>query len=137
MSFALDPSTARRAWLQGILFPGLVSLAIIIYTVAAGPFGVVLASAVERAGIAVTPPRVDELELFVYLWLTAAMAVAYVALWLSRRWRLQVLPALLILIAGFGAFLCVVTVAAYVREIQGAGLAWDKTVKTGRVAMPR
>jgi hypothetical protein len=65
------------------------------------------------------------------------MLIAYAARWLAGRWRLELLPNLLVQLAGYGAFLCAVTVAAYVREIQGAGLAWDKTIKTGRVAMPR
>ncbi len=137
MSYALDPSTARRAWLQGILFPGVISLAIIVYSVAPGPIGALLTSAIQHMGIAVTAARVQTLQLFVYLWLTAAMLVAYLARYLSGRWRLEFVPKLLVQLAGFGAFLCAVTVAAYVREIQGAGLAWDKTIKTGKVAMPR
>ena len=31
-SFAIDPQTARRTWVQGVLFPGVISLLIIIYT---------------------------------------------------------------------------------------------------------
>ena len=36
MSCVLDPPTARRAWLQGLLFPGVISLGIIIYTMLPG-----------------------------------------------------------------------------------------------------
>ena len=31
-SFSLDPQTARACWRQGFAFPGLISLAIILYT---------------------------------------------------------------------------------------------------------
>jgi cellulose synthase/poly-beta-1,6-N-acetylglucosamine synthase-like glycosyltransferase len=137
MALALDPATARRAWLQGILFPGVISLAMMTYGVAPGPIGALLTAGLEHVGVAVTPARIEALQLFQYTWLTGSMAVAYFARWLSGRWRLEWLPKLLVYIAGFGALLCAVTVAAYVREIQGAGLAWDKTVKTGRVVIPQ
>jgi hypothetical protein len=133
----LDPSTARRAWVQGILFPGVISLAIIVYSVAPGPISALMTSGVQWTGIAVTASRVETLQVFVYAWLTMAMLVAYLARWMSRRWRLELLPKLLVQLAGYGAFLCAVTVAAYVREVQGAELTWDKTLKTGKVAMPR
>jgi cellulose synthase/poly-beta-1,6-N-acetylglucosamine synthase-like glycosyltransferase len=137
MSFALDPATARRAWLQGLLFPGVVSLAIILYSIAPGLLGAPLTALVERAGIAMTPSRIENLQVFVYVWVTAATAVAYAARWMAGRWRLQVVPQVLMLLAGYGALLSAVTVAAYVSEIQGAGLAWDKTIKTGKVSVRR
>jgi glycosyltransferase involved in cell wall biosynthesis len=136
MSCVLDPPTARRAWVQGLFFPGVVSLGIITFSVAPGPFGELLASAVQRLGITMTPPRVDALEFFLYTWLSSSMLVAYAARVLSG-WRFELLSKVLVQIAGYGAFLSAVTVAAYVREIQGAGLAWDKTIKTGRMGTPR
>jgi cellulose synthase/poly-beta-1,6-N-acetylglucosamine synthase-like glycosyltransferase len=136
MSFALDPWTARRAWVQGILFPGVISFAIIVYSIAPEPIGAALTAAVERGGIAVTTSRIQALELFVYLWLSGSMLVAYAARWIAGRWKLALVPQLLVQLAGYGSLLCAVTVAAYVREIQGAGLAWDKTIKTGKVAVP-
>ena len=137
MSFALDPSTARRAWRQGILFPGVISLAIIIYSVAPGPIGLFLTDGLQQVGIEVTDRFVRVVQLFLYAWLAGAMLVAYAAKWMAARWQLDVLPRVLLEIAGYGAFLCSVTFAAYVREIQGARLTWDKTIKTGKVVMPR
>ena len=96
-----------------------------------------LTNAVQGAGVAVTTPRLHGMELFLYTWLTTSMLVAYAARWLAGRWHLALLPKVLIQIAGYGAFLSAVTVAAYVREIQGAGLVWDKTVKTGKMAKTR
>lgn len=137
MSFALDPGTARRAWLQGIVFPGLISLGIVIFSLAPDVFGGILAAAAERLGLTVTPQLVRGGQVFIYAWLVASIAVAYLAKVLAERLRLTTLPAALIYLAGYGAFLCAVTVAAYVREIQGAGLTWDKTIKSGKVALPR
>jgi len=45
-------------------------------------------------------------------------------------------PALIYLV-GFGPLLCAITFAAYVYEIQGREAKWDKTEKTGKVALPR
>jgi hypothetical protein len=137
MSFALDPPTARRAWVQGILFPGVISLGIIVYSVAPAPVGALLAAALERAGVAVTPGLVRGVQLFVCLWLSGSMLVAYAAKGMAARWRLEWLPKVALEFAGYGAFLCAVTFAAYVREIQGARIAWDKTIKTGKAAILR
>ncbi len=116
-SFALDPATARTSWLQGITFPGLVSLAII--AVAAYP------------PLLEDPP--DAVLLFAYVWLSASMAAAYLV---KRIEQLPVLSALappLLYVVGYGPLLCAVTFAAYVKEIQGSEMAWDKTEKTGAV----
>jgi hypothetical protein len=34
----------------------------------------------------------------------------------------------------YGPFLCAVTFAAYVKELRGAEMKWDKTEKTGKIA---
>lgn len=136
MSFAMDPITGRRTWLQGIFFPGVISLGMILYSVAPEQIGLALTRAVEAAGMPVTAGLIDGARLLSYLWVTVAMAVAYAARWVSGRFRgNRLLPTLLLRLSGYGAFLCSVTVAAYVREIQGAGLTWEKTVKTGKVTL--
>jgi|GEM_PF-161111 len=137
MSFALDPSTARRAWAQGILFPGVISLAIIVYSVLPGPFEAALVGTLRGIGVEPDARLAVAAQLFLYLWLTASMGVAYLAKWTADRWGPGPWVPILLYLSGYGAFLCAVTFAAYVREIQGAGLTWDKTVKTGRVALPR
>ena len=137
MSLLLDSSTARRAWLQGVLFPGVISLGLMAYSVAPGPLGPILSSALQRAGLPATPQVDFAAQVFAVVWLVGSMLVAYLAKVIAGRWRSSRLPAVLIYLAGYGAFLCSVTVAAYIREFQGAQLTWDKTIKTGRVAVPR
>lgn len=137
MAFALDPPTARRAWAEAILFPGVVSLVIIIYSVAPEPIGALFVKSLEGLGVDATPRVVFWAQAFAFTWLTVAMLVAYIAKWIAARWRARWLPAFLLQVAGYGAFLCAVTFAAYVREIQGARIIWDKTIKTGKVALPR
>jgi hypothetical protein len=105
--------------------------------VAPDVFRPIVVAAAERIGVTITPAIAHGLLRFLYVWLVGSMAVTYLAKVLAARLRLAVLPAALIYLAGYGAFLCAVTSAAYGREIQGAGLKWDKTIKTGKVAMPR
>ncbi len=39
----------------------------------------------------------------------------------------------LLYIVGYGPLLTAMTAAAYIKEIQGAEMKWDKTEKTGQV----
>jgi hypothetical protein len=36
-------------------------------------------------------------------------------------------------VIGYGPLLCAMTAAAYVKELQGAEMRWEKTEKTGAV----
>ena len=115
----------------------LPSIGIIVFSLAPETFGGMLAGAAGSLGVTVTPQIVRGAQVFIYVWLVASIVVAYLAKVLAERLGLARLPAALIYLAGYGAFLCAVTAAAYVREIQGAGLTWDKTIKAGKVALPR
>ncbi|MBL4689555.1 MAG: hypothetical protein JKY37_33515, partial [Nannocystaceae bacterium] len=44
------------------------------------------------------------------------------------------LAPLVLLVGGYGPFLCAVTVGAYIKEFRGAEMKWDKTIKTGKVS---
>ena len=119
MSFSLDPPVARIAWREGICFPGLISLAIIAYAVypdLAGRF----------AG--------DAFLLFSYVWLTLSMLAA----WGVKR--LEGLPVAgraapaLLYVVGYGPLLCAITANAYLKELQGSEMVWEKTEKTGTVS---
>jgi hypothetical protein len=46
------------------------------------------------------------------------------------------LSVVLLYLAGYGALLCAITLAAYVKEIRGAESTWDKTEKTGKMSVP-
>jgi cellulose synthase/poly-beta-1,6-N-acetylglucosamine synthase-like glycosyltransferase len=119
MSFSLDPPVARSTWREGICFPGLISLAIIAYAVypdLAGRF----------AG--------DTFLLFSYVWLTVSM----IAAWTVKRLEAapvvgRAAPALLYVV-GYGPLLCAITANAYLKELQGTEMVWEKTEKTGTVS---
>ena len=119
MAFSLDPPVARSTWREGICFPGLVSLAIIAYAVypdLAGRF----------AG--------DTVLLFSYVWLSLSMLAAYLV---KRLEAIRVVgraaPALLYVV-GYGPLLCAITANAYLKELQGTEMVWEKTEKTGTVS---
>jgi cellulose synthase/poly-beta-1,6-N-acetylglucosamine synthase-like glycosyltransferase len=116
-SFSVDPVMARVCWREGIAFPGLISVAIIVW--AAVP-GVALGSS--------TPEL-----LFIYAWMSCSMAAAYLVKVLSGWSRTRRLIAPLIYVIGYGPLLCAMTAAAYVKELQGAEMRWEKTEKTGAV----
>ncbi|MEM7606656.1 MAG: glycosyltransferase [Myxococcota bacterium] len=126
ISLAIDTESAKRTWAEGVMFPGFVALILIVGSlippVLDGLFG-----------------RFPELEqpivLLAYAWPTLSMVLAWGAKeFEARNDRLRWLPRWMLYIVGYGPFLSAVTFAAYVAEMRGASLAWDKTVKTGKVS---
>lgn len=136
MSFMLDPATARRCWLQGLVFPGLISLAIMVYTVYPPLYDVDAVHALQRFGIVVTPGVQELLTLFMYSWLFLCIPIAYIAKVLSDTPGCRWLVPVIIYIGGYGPLLCAITFASYVKEILNVDAVWDKTVKLGRAVMP-
>ena len=49
-----------------------------------------------------------------------------------RRWPAW-LSAPLVYVVGYGPLLCAVTATAYIKELRGAEMRWDKTEKLGAV----
>jgi cellulose synthase/poly-beta-1,6-N-acetylglucosamine synthase-like glycosyltransferase len=136
-SFALliDPQTARHVWRQAILFPGLISLVIMLAAVLPGPMrylavhglSAVHASGLRRYG--------TQLELFSYVWLAASMGFAYLAKVTETRLGGRFLSPLLVYLVGYGPLLCAVTLGAYALEVRHADASWQKTEKTGKMAV--
>jgi cellulose synthase/poly-beta-1,6-N-acetylglucosamine synthase-like glycosyltransferase len=122
LTFAIDPRVARISWREGILFPGLVSVCIIVYACLPGSVA------------AVTQPG-SLVAWFLCIWLAGCMAVAWLALRVERLRGGRVVSRVLIYLAGYGAFLCLVTLTAYIREIRGVEQHWDKTEKRGRALL--
>ena len=73
---------------------------------------------------------------FVYAWLGVSMAVAYLAKAAEPHRCGRLVSALLVYVAGYGSLLCACTFASYVKELRRAEMNWDKTEKTGKVAIP-
>jgi cellulose synthase/poly-beta-1,6-N-acetylglucosamine synthase-like glycosyltransferase len=134
-SLSIDPQTARRTWFEGFLFPGVVSLAIIIYTCFPAVFTVYVRGGMEAIGLSPSHSFVHVTILFVYVWLAASMLFAWLAKVLEHRGYLGLLSPALIYFGGYGPLLCAITFAAYVAEARHAEMKWDKTEKSGKVAV--
>ncbi len=136
-SWFIDPETARTSWREAVLFPGVISFLIILYSCFPRPAHWVIRSALDVVGVHLGPW--DHVAfLFAYIWVSACMLVAYAAkavegVSLGRLDLGRVVSPFLLYVGGFGAFLCAVTISSYAREITGAEMRWDKTEKTGRV----
>jgi cellulose synthase/poly-beta-1,6-N-acetylglucosamine synthase-like glycosyltransferase len=136
-SYALliDTRTARHVWRQAILFPGVISLIIMLAAIAPEPLRYVTYHTLDFLGASGLRRYGSVVELFTYVWLAASMGVAYLAKAAETRFLGRFISPLIIYIAGYGSLLCAVTFGAYVKELRGAEASWDKTEKTGRVTM--
>ena len=134
----IDPETGRRVWREAVLFPGLVSLVIMATAVVPGPLRYLTGHGLSLIGASGLRHYGPEFELFIYIWLAGSMAVAYLAKvaddHLPRRSG-AIISGALLYIAGYGSLLCAVSLAAYVKEIRHAEASWDKTEKTGKMAL--
>ena len=132
----IDWVTGRHAWIEGILFPGAISLSIIIAACFPRLLRMIFYGLLPVLGIAVTPAERRALVLFAYAWMAGSMLVAYLGKVIEPRRYGRVTAAVFIYIAGYGPLLCACTFASYIKELRHAEMKWDKTEKTGKVAMP-
>ncbi len=132
-SLLLDPEMARRTWFQGLMFPGLINLILIT----AGLLGPILtvhfADQLETVGFAGPGLAPNLILLAADLWLTGSMLAAWGLKKLEESAHLPWLVRPLTYLVGYGPLLCSITVAAYIQEMKGAEMRWDKTEKTGQV----
>lgn len=128
VSYVIDWESCRKSWAEGILFPGLISLAVIVNSL----FPPLFEPLAQLVGWDSHPQLRTGITLFLYSWLSLSMAFAYAAKEIEARGHLKT-AAIVLYLAGYGPFLCAVTFGAYVKEIRGASMSWDKTVKTGKV----
>jgi len=131
-SFSIDPPTARRAWIEGVMFPGLVSLTIMLYAAYPPLFDAVLAGWLRTIGLAPTHDVMTGVLLFVYSWPAGCMLAAWGLKKLDESpLKPLALPGLFIV--GYGPLLCAITTAGYIKEFRGAEMKWEKTEKTGHI----
>ncbi len=130
-SFGIDPFTAKRSWIQGVLFPGLISMAIIGLSSIPGTLDLLI---YKLNGHSHELTQLSTfVVLFMYSWVSLCMLFAYWAYQVEKRWQLNTLAKIIILISGFGPLLCAITLQSYISEWQKTELKWDKTEKSGKV----
>ncbi|MGH3411072.1 MAG: glycosyltransferase [Streptosporangiaceae bacterium] len=136
-SFALliDPPTGRRVWREALLFPGAISVLIMLAAIAPVPLRFIAYHGLSHVGGYGAGGLAGGVELFTYFWLGGSMLVAYLAKLAEGRFAGRFTSPVLIYLAGYGSLLCAVTFAAFVKQLRGADATWDKTEKTGKVAI--
>jgi cellulose synthase/poly-beta-1,6-N-acetylglucosamine synthase-like glycosyltransferase len=128
----LDGDTAKKVWRQAIMFPGLISVLIIVWSCFPALFrwgGEVITDA---TGWSISTMGTDYVMLAVYVWVAACMLAAALCKWLDGAGAHRV-AVLGLYVSGFGPLLCAITFTAYVKELRGAEQVWEKTEKTGKV----
>lgn len=129
ISCVVDPESGAKSWFEGILFPGIISLGVILYSLFPPAF--------EPMWSLLEIERYPALQvagtLGLYAWLSLNMAVAYLAKVCETSTRATWLAKPLLYLAGYGPFLCAVTFGSYIKELRGVAMTWDKTEKTGKV----
>lgn len=130
LAVQLDGRTGLRSWREAILFPGLISIVVMITAFFPG----LLEKQVPALfGVTVSPQFEAGWTLFVYIWISLAMVGAWIAKLVEGTWIGRFLTPFLIYLVGYGPLLCAVTMDSYVKELQRADAVWDKTEKIGRV----
>jgi cellulose synthase/poly-beta-1,6-N-acetylglucosamine synthase-like glycosyltransferase len=132
LTLLIDPTTGRRCWRQAVMFPGLVSLALIFYALFPGPASYLFEQLLSLTGVTLTHREERGIVLVIYLWLAVSMVVAWLAKLAEQRPGGRWLSPVLLHVGGYGPLLCAVTFAAYVKEARRAELTWEKTEKTGK-----
>jgi len=131
-SLLIDPAVARRSWRRALMFPGLVSLVIVIATCFPAAWRWSADQFEDATGWSFNDTGERYAMLAMYLWVSLCMVAAYLV-WRLDRMGAKRTAAALLWFVGFGPLLCAVTFTAYVKEAQRAEHVWDKTVKTGKV----
>ena len=126
----LDGRTGLRSWREAILFPGFVSIFVMITAFFPG----LLEYRIPHwLGLKTDPVGLEIWTLFVYAWISLAMIGAWLAKIVEKTWIGRLLTPLLVYLVGYGPLLCAVTVDSYIKEFRHADAKWDKTEKIGRV----
>jgi hypothetical protein len=132
-SFSIDPRTARMCWREGLAFPGIVSLLVMLYSVLPGPFVSDGNGLLRDVGVHPSVQLGNALTLFAYAWLAASMLAAAAIRRMQRGRWLGRLSAPLVYLVGYGPLQCGVTASAYIKELRHAEMRWEKTEKLGAI----
>jgi cellulose synthase/poly-beta-1,6-N-acetylglucosamine synthase-like glycosyltransferase len=130
LAVQLDGKTGARSWREAVLFPGLISIVVMITAF----FPNLIEQRIPEAlGWTPSATALEIWTLFVYAWITLAMLGAWIAKLVEKTWIGGFLSPVLIYLVGYGPLLCAITIDSYVKEARHADAKWDKTEKIGRV----
>jgi cellulose synthase/poly-beta-1,6-N-acetylglucosamine synthase-like glycosyltransferase len=131
---AVDKSTAKRAWLEGIMFPGIISLWLMVRAVFPDT-SLWVAEQLSKMGANAYDVLAFQTT-FGFLWLSLSMGVAYLAVKTESFGRVgAILSRVLLLLCGYGAVLVAVGAGAAWKQLVGDDTQWVKTEKTGTASL--
>ena len=126
LAIIVDRRTSRLSWLEGIVYPGLISLSILLVSINPDFFinllGMIFHIENKRFFN-------DMLLLFMETWSATCMFWAWIVFRLEYIGVSPRITNFLLIIVGYGPFLCTINLAAYIAEIKRPNLKWDKTEK--------
>lgn len=126
--FALfvDRRTSRLSWIEGILYPGIYSLLILCISINPPFFFKQLNYLLNTNG----SKHISEMVLlFMESWSALCMLCSWVVFRLEFAGVPPRITNFLLIIVGYGPYLCTINLAAYVAELKKPNLKWDKTEK--------
>jgi cellulose synthase/poly-beta-1,6-N-acetylglucosamine synthase-like glycosyltransferase len=126
LAILVDRKTSRLSWLEGIFYPGLISLSILAISVNPNFFFRQLNYLFNVDN----PKRLDAIVLlFMETWSALCMFWAYLVFRLEFAGVSTRISNFLLTIVGYGPLLCTINLSAYIAEIKKPNLRWDKTDK--------
>jgi cellulose synthase/poly-beta-1,6-N-acetylglucosamine synthase-like glycosyltransferase len=127
-SFVIDPATGRRAWLEGIVFPGLVSLGIMMSFFLPGEPALLGLFREHPAG-----GSWQAIAAFLLLgWSGLSTLLAWGVYRLDKAGAPRWLSNTLLVVVGYGPLMSAIALAAFAAQAMKADLRWDKTMKSGK-----
>ncbi|WP_165481221.1 glycosyltransferase family 2 protein [Legionella jordanis] len=132
----VDRKTSRLSWLEGILYPGIISLSILLFSI--NPEFVL-----RQLNLLFNTQSSTKFNTFILLFMETWSAFCMIWAWLIFRLEFAGVSSkitnFLLLIVGYGPLLCAINLSAYIAEIKRPTLKWDKTEKitSKRIIYPR
>lgn len=127
-AFAIDPATARRTWFQGLAFPGVISLCIMLIAVSGLPLLSGTADWLEAGRWSWRDVPIQA----ILAWTGLSTLAAWLVYRLDRAGAPKWLRNIFLILVGYGPLMCAITFAAIVAEFRKTDLRWDKTIKSGK-----
>jgi cellulose synthase/poly-beta-1,6-N-acetylglucosamine synthase-like glycosyltransferase len=125
-AIVVDRRTSRLSWLEGIMYPGIISLLILAISMKPDLFFRMLSYVFYIQD----SRRLHEgALLFMVTWSATCMFFAWVVFRLERAGVPERITNFLLIIVGYGPLLCTINLAAYIAEIKRPNMKWDKTEK--------
>jgi cellulose synthase/poly-beta-1,6-N-acetylglucosamine synthase-like glycosyltransferase len=127
-SFAIDPATGRRTWFEGLAFPGVISVCIMLIAVSRLPL---LSGAADWIEAGHWSWRDIPVQL-ILAWTGISTVAAWLVYRLDGVGAPKWLRNIFLVLVGYGPLVCAVAFAAIIAEFRKTDQRWDKTIKSGK-----